>query len=412
MKPETILDAVSFGLRAVDAAVQRRRPTSPGPDTRADQIVRRVVLPVAERALTRVTPVAERALTRVTVAERAAGRAVARRRRRLPLGVAGLAGALAAGAAAYIVVKQQQRVRERYRPLHGPFALELLDVLASPGGAGRLEHAGDTLVDRHSGAVYSIIDGIPDFIAPASPTETLAAEYTWVQDLVRPVVMLALGRNSAGNAALAATVAGSAGTGWMLSVPSGRGSYEIEMARANPRAHVLCLSNNWDVLLEVRRGAHAAGLANLYFVRGVASLLPIRDAVIGGVWSGTGLHRFLRPERELTQMVRVSRPGAALAGLSLVRGGPAIYDAALRLGGAYLPGLRGLTDYTALLEGAGLKNVRLFRDGAFVRFTADEGREMRTKDEGTKEERIRGMLPGKTLVALKYTVTLSAAANN
>ena len=66
--------------------------------------------------------------------------------------------------------------------------------------------------------------------------------------------------------------------------------------------------------------------------------------MISGVWSGAGLHRFLRPERELTQMVRVTRPGATVAGLSLVRGGPAIYDAALRLGASYLPGLRGLTD--------------------------------------------------------------------
>jgi SAM-dependent methyltransferase len=356
MKPETVFDTISFGLRAADAALQRHRPTSTGPDTRTDQIVRRVVLPVAERALGRVAP--------------ASARPLARRRRRLPLSVAGLAGALAAGAAAYVVVKQQQRVRERYKPLHALFPLELLEVLAAPGGAGRLEYAKDTLTDRNSGAVYAIIDGIPDFIAPASFAEAPAAEYTWVQDLVRPVLLLALGRNSAGNAALAATVAGAAAAGWMLSVPSGRGSYEIEMARANPRAHVLCLSNNWDVLLEVRRGAQAAGLANLYFVRGVASLLPVRDAVISGVWSGTGLHRFLRPERELTQMVRVTRPGATVAGLSLVRGGPAVYDAALRLGAAYLPGLHSLTDYTALLQGAGLKNVRLFRDGAFVRFTA------------------------------------------
>jgi SAM-dependent methyltransferase/uncharacterized protein YbaR (Trm112 family) len=311
---------------------------------------------VAEKALGRVAP--------------ASGRSPARRRRALPLGVATLAGAVAAGAAAYVVMKQQQRVRERYKPLHAPFPAELLEVLAAPGGAGRLECSRDTLIDRHSGAVYSVIDGIPDFIAPASPTETLAVEYAWVQDLVTPAVMLALGRNSAGNAALAATVAGAAGESWMLSVPSGRGTYEVEMARANPRAHVLCLSNNWDVLLEVRRQARAAGLANLYLVRGVASLLPVRDRVVSGVWSGAGLHRFLRPERELTQMVRVTRPGAPVAGLSLVRGGPAVYDLALRLGAAYMPGLRGLADYTALLEAAGLKNARLFRDGAFVRFTA------------------------------------------
>jgi hypothetical protein len=271
---------------------------------------------------------------------------------------------------AYVLIKQQQRVQERYRPLHAPFALELLDVLAAPGGGGRLECAGDTLTDPHTGAAYAIIDGVPDFIAPASPVETRVAEYTWMQDLVRPAIMLALGRNSTGNAALAATVAGATGDGWMLSVPSGRGSYEVEMARANPRAHVLCLSNNWDVLLEVRRAARAAGLTNLFVARGRAGLLPVRDKSVNGVWSGTGLHQFLRPERELTQMVRVARPGALVAGLSLVTGGPAAYDLALRLGAAYLPGLRTQADYSALLEATGLRAARLFRDGAFVRFTA------------------------------------------
>jgi SAM-dependent methyltransferase len=120
----------------------------------------------------------------------------------------------------------------------------------------------------------------------------------------------------------------------------------------------------------VRRQAHAAGLTNLYFVRGVARLLPLHDDVFGGIWSGTGLHRFREPERELTQMVRVARPGAPVAGLSLVQGGPLFYDTALRLALAYLPGLRGLPAYMALLEAVGLHDVRLFRDGAFVRFTA------------------------------------------
>jgi len=360
MKTETLFDILGLGLRAANAALQRRRPTSRTPDSPADRIVRRVVLPVAHRALDRVAPDVPRPIVRA--AERG-------RRRGLPLG-ATVAGALAAGAVAYVLIKQQQRVEERYRPLHAAFPAELLDVLAAPGGAGRLECSNDTLVDRQSGAVYSIIDGIPDFIAPVSPTDTRVAEYTWFQDLVRPAVLLALGRNSAGNAALAATVAGAAADSWMLSVPSGRGMYEIEMARANPRAHVLCLSNNWDVLLEARRGGRAAGVTNLYFARGIPRLLPVRDGTMAGVWSGTGLHRFLRPERELTQMVRVARPGAPVAGLSLARGGLAAYDVALRLGAPYLPGLRPEAAYATLLEAAGLKNVRLFRDGAFVRFTA------------------------------------------
>ena len=193
MKTETVLDMLGLGLRAAEAALQRRRPATAGPDTRADRIVRRVVLPMAEKALGRVAPASARPSARP-------------RRRGLLLGLlaSSVAGALAAGAAAYVVVKQQQRVRERYKPLHAPFPPGLLEVLAAPGGAGRLEAGSDTLTDRQSGAVYAIIDGIPDFIAPAAPSEPLAAEFTWMQDLVRPVVLLALGRNSAGNAALAA----------------------------------------------------------------------------------------------------------------------------------------------------------------------------------------------------------------
>ena len=374
MKTDTLFDVMGLALRAAEAALQRRRPTSPGPDSRADRLVRSVVLPVAARALGRVAPPAARPLAR-------------RRRRGLPLTyvAATIVGAALASGTALVLIRQQQRVRERYRPLRAPFPPELLEVLSAPGGGGRLECSGGMLIDRQTGAVYSIIDGIPDFIAPASPTETLAVESTWFQDLVRPAAMLALGRNSAGNAALAATVAGAAGDGWLLSVPSGRGTYEIEMARANPRAHVLCLSNNWDVLLEVRRGAQAADLTNLYFARGIPGLPPVRDRVIGGVWSGTGLHRFLRPERELTQMVRVTRPGAPVAGLSLVRGGLPAYDVALRIGRSYLPGLRTLPAYTALLEAAGLQSVRLFPDGAFVRFTA-----VRVKAEPSPENAEKG----------------------
>jgi hypothetical protein len=188
-------------------------------------------------------------------------------------------------------------------------------------------------------------------------------------DLVRPQAMRLLGRNSVGNAAFASAVAAGAGPGWALSVPSGRGTYELEMARANPRARILCVGNDWDTLLEVRRKASGAGLNNLYYAHGLPRLLPVQDGSAAGVWTAGGLDRVARPERELTQMVRAAKRGVLVAGVSLVRGGSPGYDMILQLGARRLPGARPLTAHLALLEAAGLRDVRAFRDGAFVRFT-------------------------------------------
>jgi hypothetical protein len=362
MKPETVLNVLGLGLRAAEVALSRR-PADDGPDTRADRLVRRA-LPLAERALKRVAPAA-------AVREKLAGvrRGRRARRRRSALGPLAI-GALTAGAAAYVVVKEQQRIRERYRPLRAPFPVELLDVLAAPGGGRRLEFYGHALVDAASGAHYALLDGIPDFIAPpASPAEQLVSEDGWVQDLVRPLGLHLAGRNHPGNAAFASAVASGAGEGWVLSVPAGRGTYEIEMAGANPRARVLCLSNNWDVLLEIRRRGLAAGLTNLYFVRGIPRLLPLQDRVMAGVWTN-GLQRYATPERELTQMVRATRPNAPVAGVSLVEDGPPLPAALVRLGRAYLPGLRSAAALSALLEASGLRDLRFAHDGAFLRFSA------------------------------------------
>jgi hypothetical protein len=357
MKPETLLNVLGLGLRAAEAAVQRRRPRSLAADSRVDRLVQRV-LPVAEQALDRAVPRRRRA----------------RRRSALSRAGATALGALAAGSLAYVFVKEQQRVRARYRPLRAPFPETMLDVLAAPGGGGGrlgLSPSGRSLLDPQTGAQYAVIDGIPDFIAPlAWPAEQLASEDSWVQDLIRPVALELLGRNHAGNAAYAGAVSAGVGAGWVLSVPAGRGTYEVEMARINPRARILCLSNNWDVLLEIRRRGLEAGLSNLYFARGIPRLLPLQDRVMSGVWTGGGLHRYPSPERELTQMVRVTRPGALMAGVSLVYGGPRLQDGLLRLGARYAPGLRSRDAHAALLQAVGLRDVRLARDGGFLRFSA------------------------------------------
>jgi|GEM_PF-2412366 len=365
MKPETLLDVIGLGLRATEAALNRR-PAVDRPDTKVDRLVRRV-LPLAERALDRMAAPPSDGPSR----KAAQARATRRRKRSVLAPLVSVAvGALTAGTVAYVIVKEQQRIRERYRPLRAEFSPELLEVLAAPGGGGRLTFNGRALADPATGAEYALLDGLADFIAPsAAPAEQSVSDDSWVQDLVRPIGLHLAGRNHAGNAAFSSAVASGAGQGWVLSVPAGRGTYEVEMAGANPRARVLCLSNKWDVLLEVRRRSRAAGLTNLFFVRGIPRLLPIQDQVMDGLWSN-GLHRYATPERELTQMVRATRPKAPMAGVSLVEGGPAFSAGLVQLGRQYLPGLRSAAALTALLEAAGLRDLRFARDGSFLRFSA------------------------------------------
>jgi hypothetical protein len=366
MKPESLLQVLGVGLRAAEVILARRAAPAAkeAVETRVDKVVARVA-PAARRVL-------ERAAKTSKVSETfEVGAKKRRRRRRSALGLAVpiFLGAATAGAAAYIVRQQQRRIRERYRPVRPAFPLALLDVLAAPGGGGRLQYDGTRLQDPATGAAYALIDGIPDFLGPAAGAEGHEEENSWAQDLVRPVSMRLLGRNSTGNAAFASAAASAAGDGWALSAPAGRGTYELEMAAANPRARILCVSNDWDALLEIRRRALAAGLTNLHYAHGLARLLPVQDDCFGGIWTAGGLDKSRAPERELTQLVRAARPGALVAGVSLVRGAARPYEILLGFAARRLPGIRGSAAHLALLQAAGLGDVRLFRDGGFVRFT-------------------------------------------
>jgi hypothetical protein len=293
MKTEALLQVLGLGLRAAETVLSRSRPVGAAVASRADKVVERVV-PAATKALKRLAP--------------------AKKRRRAPafrLATSAVLAATVAGVTTYVITKNRQQVRERYRPVRPAFPVPLLEVLSAPGGGGRLDYDGSYLVDRHTGAIYTLIDGIPDFIAPASSAvDQVSSDASWLVDLVRPQAMRLLGRNSVGNAAFASAVAAGAAGSWVISVPSGRGTYELEMARANPRARILCIRNDWDTLLEVRRRALAAGLGNLYYAHGLPRLLPVQDGAVAGVWTAGVLDRVARPERELTQMVRAFRDGA------------------------------------------------------------------------------------------------------
>jgi SAM-dependent methyltransferase len=298
-------------------------------------------------------------------------RAVVRARRSArPLGwtLRMLFAAGVAGSAAYLAMRQQERRRARRRPIHAPFPEELLDVLAPPGGEGSFFLTGDGLIDVTTDAFYPIVDGIPDFGGPRHSTPD-----DWTPDLtdmllhgvISPLVWQA---NRAGTAALAGAVAAKAYDGWCLSVPCGTGLYEIEMARANPHARFVCVDAPWAMLLEARRKSLEAGLANLYFVRGDAELLPLKNAAFDGVWSAHGLPQYAHPERAVMQLARAAKPAAVVAGVSLVPGGPPLPDLALRLLTRRMPGLRDIHVHLSLLAASGLRELRAVRDGATVRF--------------------------------------------
>ena len=360
MKSQTLLRLLHLAFRVIEIILTRRAPEVET-TTRVDQVVARVA-PLAEKVLDRVEP------------EASSLRHPARRRRRRSLSFllarSAFFGALAAGGAAYVVLKQQRLIRDRYRLLSASFPEELLEVLAAPGGGGRLLYSEGTLTDPETGHSYPVRDGIPDFGVGGMPAPNYPSlqDYRWLRELAAPLGVHLLGINSTGNAALAGAVA--ARNGWVLSVPCERGDYEVEMARANPQVRILCVDDRWEMLLETRRKAWKAGLSNLYFIRGEPVLLPLQEASLEALWTANGFHRYREPERLMTQLARVAKPGALVAGVSLVSGGRPDPAGLSKLAASYLPGQRSITTHLALLTASGLRDVHAFRDGGFVRFSA------------------------------------------
>ena len=344
MKPETFLELLRITLRFIEIFYGRRPPR--------------------ERAAPRAEPASEAAASPVA--------AEAEPRRQSGSGAlvgSMVVGAVAAGAVAYLVVRQQRRVQERYRLLASPFPYELLDILAAPGGGERLTATEAGLVDAATDAVYPLVDGIPDF-SPASGArdeKPQANQWGSLTELVTPLAPTMLGANRAGNTTFAVRAAAAAGSGWVLSVPCGMGDVEIDMARANPQARILCLHTQWNTLLEVRRRARAEQVDNLYFARGTAILLPVRSAAADAIWSADGFHRYTLPEMAMTQMARVLRPGGVLAGVSLVKGGSEYYEQLMERSGQRLPGRRDEQKHVNLLKASGFGALTAYRDGAYLR---------------------------------------------
>src|SRR5215467_3423012 len=103
------------------------------------------------------------------------------------------------------------------------------------------------------------------------------------------------------------TALGEAGRGHLLDVACGPGV--VTAAIAPPAASVVALDATDEMLEKARARCTRAKLANVIFKRGDAEHLPFDEAQFDGVVTRLAVHHFADPQRALTEMFRVLRPG-------------------------------------------------------------------------------------------------------
>ncbi|MFI0373308.1 class I SAM-dependent methyltransferase [Actinomadura sp. 1N219] len=103
----------------------------------------------------------------------------------------------------------------------------------------------------------------------------------------------------------------------VLEVAAGTGI--VSRAIARRVRHVTAFDLTPAMLAEGKRGADHAGLTNVTFTRGDAAALPYVDRSFTLVVTRFSLHQVADPAAVVGEMVRVSRPGAALIIADLAR---------------------------------------------------------------------------------------------
>ncbi|WP_433477473.1 class I SAM-dependent methyltransferase [Spirillospora sp. CA-142024] len=103
----------------------------------------------------------------------------------------------------------------------------------------------------------------------------------------------------------------------VLEVAAGTGI--VSRAIARRVRHVTALDLTPAMLAEGKRSADHAGLTNVTFAHGDATAMPYLDRSFTLVVTRFSLHQVADPEAVVKEMVRVSRPGAALIIADLVR---------------------------------------------------------------------------------------------
>lgn len=112
------------------------------------------------------------------------------------------------------------------------------------------------------------------------------------------------------------TALGEAGRGHLLDVACGPGV--VTAAIATIAASVAALDATDEMLEKARARCARANLTNVLFKRGDAEHLPFDEAQFDGVVTRSAVHHFANPQRALTEMFRVLRPGGTAVILDVV----------------------------------------------------------------------------------------------
>src|SRR5262249_27794305 len=112
------------------------------------------------------------------------------------------------------------------------------------------------------------------------------------------------------------TALGDAGRGHLLDVACGPG---VVTAAIAPTAASVVGLDATDAMLEKARARCAREkLANVVFKRGDAEQLPFDEAQFDGAVTRLAVHHFANPQRALTEMFRVLRPGGTVVIVDVV----------------------------------------------------------------------------------------------
>lgn len=108
----------------------------------------------------------------------------------------------------------------------------------------------------------------------------------------------------------------------VLDVAGGTG--HMARAYADTAAVAVVLDLTEEMLATGQRQAQAAGQRNVVFVRGDAAHMGFIDDSFDLVVSRFAVHHFERPAEQISEMVRVCRPGGRVAIIDLVAADPAL----------------------------------------------------------------------------------------